>query len=131
MVISAVSLSEIALSVGFSDQAHLCRHFRAAFGQSPGNWRREHVNLGRDNPARLRISHERSSRAEGKSSASQKEIGAPTRFWTSDLLRCDLKPVRSIPLTFSLAVRALPHRLMLNSLNKFSLPRQLPSGRRV
>jgi AraC family transcriptional regulator len=29
MVISAVSLNEIALSVGFSDQAHLCRHFRA------------------------------------------------------------------------------------------------------
>jgi AraC family transcriptional regulator len=41
MVTSAVSLSEIALSVGFSDQSHLCRHFRAAFGQSPANWRRE------------------------------------------------------------------------------------------
>ena len=34
MVTSASSLSEIALSVGFSDQAHLCRLFRAAFGQS-------------------------------------------------------------------------------------------------
>jgi AraC family transcriptional regulator len=42
MVTSASSLSEIALSVGFSDQAHLCRHFRAAFGQSPASWRREH-----------------------------------------------------------------------------------------
>jgi AraC family transcriptional regulator len=50
MVTSASSLSEIALSVGFSDQAHLCRHFRAAFGQSPASWRREHRNLGRDNP---------------------------------------------------------------------------------
>jgi AraC-like DNA-binding protein len=41
MMTSAASLSEIALSVGFSDQAHLCRLFRHAFGQSPANWRRE------------------------------------------------------------------------------------------
>jgi AraC-like DNA-binding protein len=41
MITSAVSLSEIALSVGLSDQAHLCRLFRQAFGQSPANWRRE------------------------------------------------------------------------------------------
>ncbi len=41
MMTSAVSLSEIALSVGFSDQAHLCRLFRQAFGQSPASWRRE------------------------------------------------------------------------------------------
>jgi AraC family transcriptional regulator len=41
MVTSASSLSEIALSAGFSDQAHLCRLFRQAFGQSPAIWRRE------------------------------------------------------------------------------------------
>jgi len=41
MMTSAASLSEIALSVGFSDQAHLCRLFRHAFGQSPASWRRE------------------------------------------------------------------------------------------
>jgi AraC-like DNA-binding protein len=41
MMTSAASLSEIALSVGFSDQAHLCRLFRQAFSQSPANWRRE------------------------------------------------------------------------------------------
>jgi AraC family transcriptional regulator len=41
MVTSPASLSEIALSVGFSDQAHLCRLFRQAFGQSPASWRRE------------------------------------------------------------------------------------------
>jgi AraC family transcriptional regulator len=41
MMTSTASLSEIALSVGFSDQAHLCRLFRQAFGQSPASWRRE------------------------------------------------------------------------------------------
>jgi len=46
MMTSAASLSEIALSVGFSDQAHLCRLFRQAFGQSPASWRREHGHPG-------------------------------------------------------------------------------------
>ena len=34
MITGAASLSEIALRAGFSDQAHLCRLFRRAFGQS-------------------------------------------------------------------------------------------------
>ena len=42
MVTTSESLSEIALSVGFSDQAHLCRLFQRAFGQSPSIWRRHH-----------------------------------------------------------------------------------------
>jgi AraC family transcriptional regulator len=42
MVTTSESLSEIALSVGLSDQAHLCRLFRRAFGQSPSTWRRQH-----------------------------------------------------------------------------------------
>jgi AraC family transcriptional regulator len=46
MMTSAEPLSEIALSVGFSDQAHLCRLFRQAFGRSPANWRRERVIPG-------------------------------------------------------------------------------------
>jgi AraC family transcriptional regulator len=41
MMTSVASLSEIALIAGFSDQAHLCRLFRRAFGQSPASWRRE------------------------------------------------------------------------------------------
>jgi transcriptional regulator GlxA family with amidase domain len=41
MITSTHSLTDIALSVGFSDQAHLCRLFRQAFGESPSGWRRE------------------------------------------------------------------------------------------
>jgi AraC family transcriptional regulator len=46
MVTTSESLSQIALSVGFSDQSHLCRLFRRAFGQSPSAWRREHKIQG-------------------------------------------------------------------------------------
>jgi AraC family transcriptional regulator len=41
MITSSASLSEIALSLGFSDQAHLSRLFRQVFGQSPSSWRRD------------------------------------------------------------------------------------------
>jgi AraC family transcriptional regulator len=41
MVTGSASMSEIALTVGFSDQSHLCRLFRRAFGQSPSRWRRD------------------------------------------------------------------------------------------
>src|SRR6202162_6431432 len=46
MISSSEPLSEIALSVGFSDQAHLCRLFRQAFGRSPASWRRERGTPG-------------------------------------------------------------------------------------
>jgi AraC-like DNA-binding protein len=41
MITSSESLSQIARSVGFSDQSHLCKRFKQALGQSPSNWRRE------------------------------------------------------------------------------------------
>jgi AraC family transcriptional regulator len=41
MMNSSESLSQIALSVGFSDQSHLCKRFKQALGQSPSNWRRD------------------------------------------------------------------------------------------
>jgi AraC family transcriptional regulator len=43
MITTSESLSEIALSAGFSDQAHLCRLFRRAFGQTPSIWRRQRL----------------------------------------------------------------------------------------
>ena len=54
MITSSASLSEIALSVGFSDQSHLCKLFRQAFGQSPSSWRRdlEGPRVGLENPVR-------------------------------------------------------------------------------
>jgi AraC-like DNA-binding protein len=45
MLTSDASLSEIAASCGFSDQAHLSKVFRARRGHSPAAWRRERRNL--------------------------------------------------------------------------------------
>jgi len=46
MITTSESLSQIALSVGFSDQSHLCKRFKEALGQSPSNWRREREIFG-------------------------------------------------------------------------------------
>ena len=40
MLQSDAPLSDIALHCGFSDQAHLCKHFRQSRGLPPGAWRR-------------------------------------------------------------------------------------------
>jgi AraC family transcriptional regulator len=37
-----LTLAEVALSCGLSDQAHLCRMFRKLVGVSPATWRRMH-----------------------------------------------------------------------------------------
>ncbi len=42
MLTTDASLSDIALRCGFTDQAHLCKHFRSAAGQTPAAWRRAH-----------------------------------------------------------------------------------------
>ena len=41
MITSSATLSDIALSAGFSDQSHFNRLFKQAFGQSPSRWRRD------------------------------------------------------------------------------------------
>ena len=46
MMTSPEPLSQIALSVGFSDQSHLCKRFKQAFGESPSSWRREREIVG-------------------------------------------------------------------------------------
>jgi AraC family transcriptional regulator len=40
MLQTDASLSDIALRCGFTDQAHLCKHFRRSTGQTPAAWRR-------------------------------------------------------------------------------------------
>jgi AraC family transcriptional regulator len=40
MLQTDASLSDIAQRFGFTDQAHLCKHFRQAIGQTPAAWRR-------------------------------------------------------------------------------------------
>jgi AraC family transcriptional regulator len=42
MLATEASLSDIALGCGFTDQAHLCKHFRQSVGQTPAAWRRAH-----------------------------------------------------------------------------------------
>lgn len=42
MLQTDASLSDIALRCGFTDQAHLCKHFRQSTGHTPAAWRRAH-----------------------------------------------------------------------------------------
>jgi len=42
MLTTDAPLSDIAFSCGFTDQAHLCKHFRQTTGQTPAAWRRAH-----------------------------------------------------------------------------------------
>jgi AraC family transcriptional regulator len=42
MLTTDASLSDIALRCGFTDQPHLCKHFRQAAGQTPAAWRSAH-----------------------------------------------------------------------------------------
>jgi AraC family transcriptional regulator len=42
MLTTDAPLSDIALLCGFADQAHLCKNYRQAVGQTPAAWRRVH-----------------------------------------------------------------------------------------
>lgn len=48
MLTTDAALAEIAVTCGFSDQAHLCKVFRARYDQSPAAWRRERCDLSRN-----------------------------------------------------------------------------------
>jgi AraC family transcriptional regulator len=53
MTQSEATLSEIAIDCGFTDQAHLSRHFRNLLGQTPAAWRRaQRVYSGDATPSR-------------------------------------------------------------------------------
>jgi AraC family transcriptional regulator len=45
MLQTGAPLSDIALRCGFTDQAHLCKHFRQSTGQTPAAWRRARRTL--------------------------------------------------------------------------------------
>jgi len=49
MLATDASLSDIALRCGFTDQAHLCKQFRQAAGQTPAAWRRVHRSHDEEN----------------------------------------------------------------------------------
>jgi AraC family transcriptional regulator len=49
MLATDASLSDIALGCGFTDQAHLCKHFRQAVGHTPAAWRRAHGSHHKEN----------------------------------------------------------------------------------
>jgi AraC-like DNA-binding protein len=46
MLESTESLTDIALGCGFTDQAHLCKHFRRSMGVTPATWRRARRDCG-------------------------------------------------------------------------------------
>jgi AraC-like DNA-binding protein len=50
MLTTDASLSDIALRCGFTDQAHLCKQFRQAAGQTPAAWRRAHSTVAQSSP---------------------------------------------------------------------------------
>jgi AraC-like DNA-binding protein len=38
MIGAGGTLADIAIATGFADQSHLSRHFKKAFGVTPGRW---------------------------------------------------------------------------------------------
>jgi AraC family transcriptional regulator len=50
MLTTDASLSDIALRCGFTDQAHMCKHFRQAARQTPAAWRRAQRHNEQETP---------------------------------------------------------------------------------
>jgi AraC-like DNA-binding protein len=38
LIRAGTTLAEVAVASGFADQSHLTRHFKKAYGLSPGRW---------------------------------------------------------------------------------------------
>jgi AraC family transcriptional regulator len=53
MLETTLCLSDIALRCGFTDQAHLCRRFRQATGETPAAWRRSRRTQHFENSAAI------------------------------------------------------------------------------
>jgi AraC-like DNA-binding protein len=49
MLTTEERLSQIAVACGLSDQAHLSKLFRRAWGEAPGGWRQRHIGQSRSN----------------------------------------------------------------------------------
>jgi AraC family transcriptional regulator len=71
MMTTDASICEIALAVGFSDQAHLTTRFHRTVGTTPHAWRRE--RNGAATARRPRIEHMASSRDGSASSAARRK----------------------------------------------------------
>jgi AraC family transcriptional regulator len=50
MLQTEAPLRDIALQCGFTDQPHLCKHFRQTTGHTPAAWRRAHSSWGEGKP---------------------------------------------------------------------------------
>jgi len=82
MMTSSDSLSQIALSAGFSDQSHFCKRFKQAFGESPSNWRREReivgsLGMGNRGPAEI-LDRQQTREKLHESRSSPQPVSSPT-----------------------------------------------------
>jgi len=75
MLTTDTSLSDIALRCGFTDQAHLCKHFRQAAGQTPAAWRRAHGSHHDENGTRPMARFATASRSGTPSNAATERGG--------------------------------------------------------
>jgi PAS domain S-box-containing protein len=99
MLQSDASLCDISLRCGFTDQAHLCKHFRQATGRTPAAWRRERRTrddgisvphgrgAGLDCPTATRAQTQSTGtpNVDQRIPSARARVIAPARFLTSSL----------------------------------------------